>query len=97
MCDMKHVSKMGLVLAGVFALGSLYLIVTQGLFGESFVALILGLPWVWGLAYFEFFSPRSELVLGTLLLFPILINVALLYTIGLLIESGLKGMRSKKV
>lgn len=93
---MKHVSKMGLVLAGAFTLGSVFLIATQGLFGESFVALILGLPWVLGLAYFEFFNPQSAFVLGTLLIFPIVINIALLYTIGMLIESGLKGMKGKK-
>jgi len=93
---MKRVSKMGLVLASVFALAALFLITTQGLFGESFIALILGMPWVLALSYFEFFNPQSAVALAALLIFPIVINVAVLYTVGMLIESGIKGVKGKK-
>jgi len=86
---MRHVSIPGLVLAGLFLLVSGYLVATQGLFGESFVALILGLPWVLGLAYFEFFNPDSEALLYFLVLLPIIINSAVLYGIGYFVELGI--------
>jgi|GEM_PF-1594776 len=83
---MEYVSKTGGVLVSLFLLIAGYFIVTQGLFGESFIALILGLPWVLIFSYFEFFSPQSELVLRGLILVPILINAALLYGVGVLID-----------
>jgi hypothetical protein len=78
-------SKLGLTFAGAFILMAAYLIFTQGLFGESFIALILGLPWVLLLAYFEFGGVESKAVMMLLTLTPIAINVLLLYGIGALI------------
>jgi len=83
---MRYVSKTGLALGGIFLLISLYLILTQGLFGESFIALILGIPWVFMFSAFEFFNPQSEAALGVMLLLPILLNTALFYCVGILIE-----------
>ncbi len=86
---MRYFSLTGLILAGLFLLISIYLIATQGLFGESFVALILGLPWVLALAYFEFFNPESEWIVYALVLLPIAINAAVLYGIGYAVEFAL--------
>ena len=83
---MRYISKTGTALAGIFILVALYLVLTQGLFGESFIALILGLPWVLMFSYFEFFNPQSQVVLATFLLLPILFNAVLLYCLGILIE-----------
>jgi len=67
---------------------SAYLIFTQGLFGESFIALQLGMPWVMLFSYFEFFNPRSVPALATLLILPIVINAAVLYIVGIFLEWG---------
>jgi hypothetical protein len=85
----KYVSTAGLVLSGAFLLISIYLILTQGLFGESFIALILGMPWILLLSYFEFFEPSSSVVLAILILIPIILNAGLLYGAGLLLEKVL--------
>lgn len=78
-------SKPGLVLSGIFILASVYLIATQGLFGESFIALILGLPWVLVFALFEFGGAAGWLAY-IFVLAPIALNAALLYFIGALLE-----------
>ena len=83
---MRYVSKTGLALAGAFALMSAYLIFTQGLFGESFIALQLGMPWVMLFSYFEFFNPTSVPALATLLILPIIFNAVVLYIIGIFLE-----------
>ena len=85
---MRYVSKTGLALGGIFLLISLYLILTQGLFGESFIALQLGVPWVFILAYFQFFNPQSTALLATLLLIPVALNALVLYYAGVLLEWG---------
>lgn len=74
-------SKFGLVFGGAFLLIAIYLIATQGLFGESFVALMLGMPWALIPAYFEYGGDSGPLVYF-LLVVPILINACILYGVG---------------
>lgn len=74
-------SKLGLTFAGLFLAILGYFIATEGLFGESFIALILGLPWVLIPAYFEFWG-ASGAVGAVLTLVPIAINAAILYFLG---------------
>jgi len=83
-------SKLGLGLAGVYLALSAYLILTQGLFGESFIAIVLGVPWSFMLAFFEY-GQADGLLLTLLLLAPIALNAFLLYWLGNLISR-----RSKK-
>lgn len=78
---MKTLSTPGLVLSGVYVLASIYLIATQGLFGESFIALILGLPWSMAFSLFEF-GGASGAVLYVMLIVPMVVNAAILYWIG---------------
>lgn len=80
-------SKTGLACAGVFILAAAYFIGTQGLFGESFIALILGLPWVLIPSYFEFFGLQNDIAMMFFTLAPMVINVVLSYWIGSMIGS----------
>lgn len=80
-------SKTGFGLAGVFILVGAYFILTQGLFGESFIALVLGLPWLLIPAYFEFFGIENSTAMMVFTLVPIGINILLLYGIGFLLGS----------
>lgn len=74
-------NKLGLIFAGLYLILSGYLILSQGLFGESFIALVLGLPWSFGLAFFEYFALEGP-VLVLLLLLPLALNAYVLYWIG---------------
>ncbi len=74
-------TKLGMIFAGVYVVLAVYLIVTQGLFGESFIALILGMPWTLVLSFFEFFG-AGGLVAGILLVIPMILNAYLLYRLG---------------
>lgn len=78
-------SKIGIALAGMYIFGAVYLVMTQGLTGESFIAIILGLPWTLGLAAFEFGGAEGTFLYG-LLIFPMIINAILLYWVGSLIR-----------
>ena len=78
-------SKIGFALSGVYTCVALYLMVTQGLFGESFIALILGMPWTLVLAAIEFGGAEDTLA-AILLLIPIALNAVILYYIGARIE-----------
>ncbi len=73
----------GLILAGAYVLLCAFLIATQGLFGESFIALILGLPWVLAFVYFEFGNASGPL-LAIMLFAPMVLNALILYGIGTL-------------
>ncbi len=75
------ISKPGFVLAGLYVLVSAYLILTQGLFGESFIAIILGLPWVLLPAFFEF-GGEGRVLVYVFILTPIIINTLILYWVG---------------
>jgi hypothetical protein len=79
-------SKLGFLLSGVFIAITILLISTQGVFGESFIVLILGLPWVLLPSYFEF-GNVSGVFLYAFVFTPILINALILYYIGWLIGS----------
>lgn len=80
-------TKLGLVFAGVYVFAAVYLIATQGLFGESFVAIILGMPWTLVLSFFEFFG-AGGLVAGILLVIPMILNAYLLYRLGNALSTG---------
>jgi hypothetical protein len=78
---MTTLSRFGLILSGAYLLLAVYLIATQGLMGESFIAIILGLPWSLLLSFFEY-GGASGLVLVILLIVPIAANAFLLYMLG---------------
>lgn len=81
------------MLAGVYVAAAVYLIATQGLFGESFIALILGMPWTLALAAIEFGGAEGNVAVA-LLVAPMVLNAFLLYWIGSLI--GRAFSRSKR-
>ena len=74
-------SKTGLAFAGVYALTAIYLIATQGLFGESFIALFLGAPWTFGLAAIEF-GGAEGVVAWLLIIAPMVLNAFIFYWAG---------------
>lgn len=74
-------NKAGMILAGAYLILSAYLLATQGLFGESFIALILGMPWSLVFSFIEFGQANGALLIGMLLL-PIIFNAYILYWIG---------------
>jgi hypothetical protein len=74
-------SKTGLLLAGAYGVVALYFILTQGLFGESFIAIILGIPWSFIFSFFEYWQAEG-IVAVMLLIAPMLLNAYLLYLIG---------------
>lgn len=78
---MKTLSTPGLILSGIYVIASVYLIATQGLFGETFIALILGLPWSLAFSFFEFGGATGGL-LAVMLIVPMIVNAAILYWIG---------------
>ena len=78
-------SRIGLTLSSFYLLGSIYLVLTQGLFGESFVVLALGLPWSFGTVLFGF-TATNTVFLYVLFLTPILLNIITLYWIGVGIQ-----------
>lgn len=83
-------SKTGLLLAGAYGVVALYLILTQGLFGESFIAIILGIPWSFIFSFFEYW--HAEGVVATILLIlPMVVNAYLLYLVGKRIGSRSSG------
>ncbi len=75
---------LALILPGIYLLLSAYLIATQGLFGESFIAILLGIPWSFMLAFFEYGGDPSTPMLYVLVLGPIALNAIILYFIGTL-------------
>ena len=85
-------SKVGLTFSLLFLIVSIYLIFSQGLFGESFIALILGFPWSFLIVLSGIHtivsdsSPLFSLFLYTWLLTPIIVNVVLFYWIGVGIQ-----------
>ncbi len=73
---------LGVLFAGVYLIVSGYLIATQGLFGESFIAIILGMPWALIPSFFEYGGGGSSAMMYVLVLGPIALNAAILYWIG---------------
>lgn len=74
-------SRSGWAFALLYIAISVALISSQGLFGESFIALILGLPWTLLLAAFEFFNFEPPFVY-VLVIAPMVLNAFMLYWIG---------------
>ena len=74
-------SKFGLTLSSIYLVLAVVLIGSQGLFGESFIALILGLPWSLLLALIEY-GHASGVLIYILLLGPIALNAYVFYWIG---------------
>ena len=81
-------SKIGLILSIIYILVSVFLILSQGLFGESFIAIVLGMPWQYFIVYLNLQSAVSStsslfpVFLYTWVLAPIVLNIILLYWIG---------------
>lgn len=69
------------MLAGIYIGISAYLLATQGIFGESFVVLLLGLPWSLIPSFFEFGGAEGA-VLYALVLLPLLVNAIVFYLLG---------------
>lgn len=69
------------MLSGVYLALTALFISTQGIFGESFIVIILGLPWSLVPAYFEFGNIEGFFVY-MLVLVPLVLNAAILYAIG---------------
>ena len=78
-------SKVGLTFSLFYLLGSAYLILSQGLFGESFIAIVLGFPW----SFLIILSNGHKIVSDSSPLFtpykyawlfgPIIVNLVLIY------------------
>ena len=88
-------SKVGLTFSLFYLLGSTYLILSQGLFGESFIAIVLGFPWSFLIilsnshAIVSDSSPLFTLFLYAWLLGPIIVNLVLLYWVGIVAKKVL--------
>ena len=88
-------SKVGLTFSLFYLLGSTYLILSQGLFGESFIAIVLGFPWSFliilsnGHTIVSDSSPLFTPFLYAWLLGPIIVNLVLLYWVGIVAEKVL--------
>lgn len=74
-------SNLGFWLAGAYISLSVFCVFTQGLIGESFIAIALGIPWSFLLAYFEYWQ-TDGLFLILLLLVPMVLNTFFLFRIG---------------
>ena len=85
-------SKVGLTLSFLYLIVSTYLILSQGLFGESFIAILLGFPWSFMIVLGGINSVVSEsnplfsLFLYSWVLAPIIVNLVLFYWIGVGIQ-----------
>lgn len=77
-------SKNGLILASIYIVLCAYLITTQGLFGESFIAIILGLPWSLAFSFFEYGNVEG-ILMYVFVLAPMALNAYILYCLGSLI------------
>lgn len=85
MLGMKYISKIGTTFAIVFAIVAIFFIATEGLF-ESAGILFMGAPWVFIFGAISFFGVQSIGALGTLLVLPLIVNAAILYGLGMLLE-----------
>lgn len=74
-------STYGWIFVGIYIAACAYFIGTQGLFGESFITLILGLPWTLGLAFFEYFNATGSVAV-ILALVPLALNALIIYWIA---------------
>ena len=85
-------SKVGLILSFLYLAGSIFLILSQGIFGESFIAILLGFPWSFLIvlgginAVVSDSNPLYFLFLYSWVLTPIIVNVILFYWVGVFLE-----------
>ena len=85
-------SKAGLTLSVLYLIVSIYLILSQGLFGESFIAILLGFPLSFLIvlgginSIVSESSPLFSLFLYSWVLAPIIVNLVLFYWIGVGIQ-----------
>ena len=85
-------SKVGLTLSFLYLIFSTYLILSQGIFGESFIAILLGFPWSFLIVLggintiVSDSSPLFSLFLYSWVLAPIIVNLVLFYWIGVGIQ-----------
>ncbi len=82
-------SKAGIFTAGMYVLVCVFLIISQGLFGESFIAIILGVPWSFALAAVEFGGAKGP-ILYVLVLAPLVLNMLVLYWVAATIEGSIQ-------
>lgn len=88
-------SKVGLILSFLYLIGSIFLILSQGLFGESFIAILLGFPWSFLIvlgginSIVSDSSPLYSLFLYSWILAPIIVNIVVLYWVGFVLEKVL--------
>lgn len=83
---MTNFSRLGVALAGIYLVLSAFHIATQGIFGESFITILLGLPWTFLLSLIEY-GGATGVLLYVLALLPILINAVVLYWVGKVLKS----------
>ena len=93
-------SALGWGFAAVYIAATILLLCSQGLFGESFIALILGLPWSALLAFVAarfadrymppLESPLFLIAVYAHVLLPIMLNALLFYVIGFGLERLVK-------
>ncbi len=94
-------SKLGWSFAGLYLAVATFLILTQVLFGESFIAVVLGLPWslIIVLIGRRYFPPQKSilhvLVVYGYVLFPIVLNAVLLYLIGFGLDNLVKYLAAR--
>jgi hypothetical protein len=69
------------IVPGLYVAIVVYFLATQGLTGESFIAIVLGLPWSLAFSFFEYWQADGAL-LTALLLIPIVLNTYILYRLG---------------
>ena len=82
-------SKTGLTLSSTYLLVSTWLIASQGLFGESFIAAYLGLPW--SVLTYLFFPKRD---LYTWILVPLVANTICIYWLSVGVQKLFSRRRS---
>ncbi|MEX0636735.1 MAG: hypothetical protein WD135_08200, partial [Ferruginibacter sp.] len=80
-------NRLGLTFAAVYAAICIWGIASQGLFGESFIVLIVGLPWSLLFAFFEYGGATVPL-LYVYVFIPLILNVAILYWLGVRIQNS---------
>ena len=82
-------SKVGWACAGLYLATAAFLLSSQGLFGESFIAVLLGLPWSALMVLIDdWFPPGSPFHVGlhVQLFSPMVLNVIMCYFIGFGLE-----------
>lgn len=96
-------SKVGWVCAGLYLATAAFLLSSQGLFGESFIAVVLGLPWSALLVLIDdrLFppegSPLFHVGLYVQLFSPMVLNAIVCYLIGVGLERFFRYLPPRRV